>query len=570
MIGLFKTSLTFCLVILMASPSLQAQKDRPLLADVEIQKIFIDANREKILQHYQDAAYLFREVLKKDPQNHSAAYELARMYDVLEEDALSLKAIEKAVKLAPDNIWYKDFYAQVLERNNKPGKAAEVYGELAKAYPDNEYFQFQQAFFYVKANKPEKAVIVYDKLEKKLGVNEELTRKKYTLYYGMGDNKAAIAEIEKLIKAFPEEVSYLHILAEFYAEEGNTSDAKKIYSKILRLNPQDAEAKMALADSYKNSGNHMEFLKSIEGIINKTDVGIDIKVKELIPYITLVGETNDNELKMAALSLGQALTDAHPQEAKAHSLYADMLYHAGQPRNALAHYQTTLSLDKSVFAVWEQIMYLKLETNDFNGLINTSEEAMDLFPNQAKVYYMNGIGNSSLGNHGEAANMFEQALMMSGKNSAMKYDVCNRLGIEYANLKKYDRSDKMFERALELAPDGYSVLHNYSHQLAKRGQGLQKAREMAFKANQIKPNQPLFLANLGHIHFLLKNYKEAENWLEKSMQTGGDRLPEALEVYGDILYQNGKKDKALESWKKAKDLGSSSKDLDKKINDMKS
>jgi tetratricopeptide (TPR) repeat protein len=559
--------LIFCVTL--SLNSLQAQKERPLLADVEIQKIFIDATKEKLLEHYQDAAYLFREVLKKDPENHPAAYELARMYDVLEEDALALKSIERAVDLAPDNVWYKDVYALILERNNKFGKAAEVYGSLAKAHPENKYFLFQQAFYYVKANQPEKAVVIYNKLEKMVGVNEELAKKKYTLYYGMGDNKASVAEIEKLINAFPQETNYMHILAEFYSKEGDKKAAAKIYKRILAIDPKDADANMAIADGLKDDGNHLSYLNSIKPIMSKSSVSIDKKVKELYPYIAMMQDNNDQELKVAALSLGEIVTQVHPQEAKAFSLYADMLYHAGQQKEALANYKKTLELDKSVFAVWEQIMHLHIEMKDMPALIRTTEDAMDIFPNQAKIYYMNGVAQSATKNHGEAASMFEQALMMSGKNTELKYDICNRLGVEYSNLKKYDRSDKMFERALEIDPNGAMVLHNYSYHLAKRGQELQKARGMAFKANEIKTNQPYFLANLGHIHFLLKNNKEAQTWLEKSMKAGGDKIPDTLEIYGDILYKNGDKSKAVETWQKAKDLGSNSKELERKISDQK-
>lgn len=545
------------------------KKERPLLADVEIQKIFIDANKEKLLEHYEDAAYLFSEVLKKDPQNHSAAYELSRMYDVMEEDVMALKTIEKAVKLAPDNIWYKDFYAAVLERNNKSEKAAEVYGELSKSHPDNEYFLFQQAFHYVKANRPEKAVVVYDKLEKMVGVNEELTKKKYTLYYGMGDNRAAISEIQKLIKTYPAETSYLHILAEFYAKEKNTKEAQKIYAQILEIDPRDAEAKMATAGTLKKGGEHVQYLNSIRPIINKSSVDIDLKVKELFPYISMLGTSSDVEFKTTALSLGKDLTLAHPQNAKAHSLYADMLYHAGQTKEALKYYESTLKLDKSVYAVWEQIMYIHVEADNMISLIQITERAMDVFPNQAKIYYMNGIGQSATNNHAEASSMFEQALMMTGRNTALKYDVCNRLGVEYANLKKYERSDKMFDRALELSPNGHSALYNYSFQLGKRGENLQLAREMAFKSNEVKDKQPYYLANLGHIHFLLKNYKEARTWLEKSIANGGDEIAEVLEVYGDVLYENGDKTKAVENWKKSKELGNTSNKLDRKISDQK-
>jgi tetratricopeptide (TPR) repeat protein len=540
------------LCVTLSLTSLQAQKERPLLADVEIQKIFIDATREKLLEHYQDAAYLFREVLKKDPENHPAAYELARMYDVLEEDALALKSIERAIELAPDNVWYKDVYALILERNNKFEQAAGVYGSLAKAHPENEYFLFQQAFYYVKANQPEKAVVIYNKLEKMVGVNEELTKKKYTLYYGMGDNKASISEIEKLISAFPQETNYLHILAEFYSKEGDKKAAAKIYKRILAIDSKDADANMAIAYGLKDDGNHLSYLAYIKPIMAKSSVSIDKKVKELYPYIDMMQDSDDQELKVAALSLGEIITQAHPQEAKAFSLYADMLYHAGLPKEALVNYKKTLELDKSVFAVWEQIMYLQIELKDMPALIRITEDAMDIFPNQAKVYYMNGVAQSVTKNHGEATSMFEQALMMSGKN-----------------LKKYDRSDKMFERALEIDPNGAMVLHNYSYHLAKRGQELQKARGMAFKANEIKTDQPYFLANLGRIHLLLKNNKEAQSWLEKSMKAGGDKIPDTLEIYGDILYENGNKSLAVEAWQKAKDLGRNSKELDRKINDQK-
>ena len=38
-----------------------------------------------------------------------------------------------------------------------------------------------------------------------------------------------------------------------------------------------------------------------------------------------------------------------------------------------------------------------------------------------------------------------------------------------------------------------------------------------------------------------------------------------IEHYGDVLYQLGQKDKAMEQWKQAKTKGNASPDLDKKI-----
>ncbi len=554
--------------ILILNHSLTGQDDRPSLADIELQKIFIEANKEKLLEHYEDAAYLFQEVLKKDPDNHSAAYELARMYDVLEKDALALKTIKKAVKLAPDNIWYQDFYALVLDRNKQYEAAAQVYNGLAKKNPDNEYFLFQEASYYEKANQPTKAIVVYDRLEKVVGINEELIRKKYSLYYEMGDYKVAEKEVQKLIKIAPENTNYLHILAEFYTAIKKDNEAEKVYQQILKIDPNDADANVAMANNFKESGNHFKYLKTIEPIISQGETNIDVKIKELFPYINIISESKDQELKIYVLSLAEKLTEVHPDDAKAYSLYGDILYHAGQNQKALEAYESTLKLDKSVFPVWEQMMYINYETGKNDELIALSEKAMDYFPNQAKVYYMNGMGQFELGEYREATLMFEQALMMAGKNIELKFDLYNRLGITYFKLKKYERSNSMFDKAVSIAPEAYIALHNYSYHLALRGESLPHAEQLALKATELKPDYFPIETNMAFVYYKMEKYNDAKKWIEKALKNGGSNSPETLELYGDILIQTKNKDKAVEQWKLAKTKGGNSDSLDKKINNL--
>ena len=60
--------------------------------------------------------------------------------------------------------------------------------------------------------------------------------------------------------------------------------------------------------------------------------------------------------------------------------------------------------------------------------------------------------------------------------------------------------------------------------------------------------------------------KEAQ---EKALKAGGDQSGTILEHYGDILSKLGKKDEALNYWKKAKELGTDSGTIDKKIAEQK-
>ena len=73
-------------LFLLVSLSLSAQIEDKIIetvseTSVQVQEIFIDGNREKLLGNWDKAAAKFREVLEKDSKNDAAAYELARVYE---------------------------------------------------------------------------------------------------------------------------------------------------------------------------------------------------------------------------------------------------------------------------------------------------------------------------------------------------------------------------------------------------------------------------------------------------------------------------------------------------------
>jgi predicted negative regulator of RcsB-dependent stress response len=65
----------------------------------------------------------------------------------------------------------------------------------------------------------------------------------------------------------------------------------------------------------------------------------------------------------------------------------------------------------------------------------------------------------------------------------------------------------------------------------------------------------------------MKDYKGAKAQLEKFMATADNGT--ILEHYGDIIYQLGDKDGALEYWKRAQKAGDASELIEKKIADKK-
>ncbi len=557
----------FLLLFISLNQAVDGQPVRISEEEAQTQKVFIEANREKILGNFENAAVLYKEVLKRDKSNHAAAYELARVYDVLDKADKAIGSIKMAVTWDNENPWYKMFLADLYEKKGKDEEAAELYEQLAKADPNNEFYYSKWAFSLVRAQEPKKAIKVYDLLEEKIGVTEEISRRKHSLYLGTGNQKKATEEYLKLIKAFPYNVNSHHLLADFYRQVGEVDKAQSTYQKILEIDPDNPGATLALADVLKASGDDVSYLNSLRPIFEKEEINIDIKVKELIPYIRKVADTGDKNLAMVALQLSDILETNYPDEAKGFSVSGDLLYHSGRSEEALEKYKKAIALDKTVFAIYEQVMYINLEMHDYEALQANSEEAMDLFPNQSKAYYFNGIAMSQQKKHKEAINAFQQALLMSRKNPRLRFDLFYRLGTEYHKVKKYALSDKNFEEALKINPKDYNLLNNYSYYLALRGEQLEKAKEMSALSNELRPNQPDYQDTYGWILYKMKEYKAAKEWISKALNNGGDNFPGILEHYGDILYQLNDIEQAIAQWEKALEKGGKSDLLEKKITD---
>lgn len=466
-----KYGILFFLGLLLQNQAVLAQVGERYTEDeVNIQKLFIEANREKLLRKYENAAYLFEEVTKKDRNNPAPYYELAKVYDILDQSDKALKNIKAAIKYDGENTWYRIFLAQLHEKNNLDIEAAKVYEQLVQKDPKNDYYYYQWAYFLVKSGQAEKAVIVFDNLEGITGVSPEIAERKHKIYHQMGKKKAAAKELAKLAETFPDNLTYKHRLARYFEQIGSRKNAKVVYEEILRLNPEDAKASIALASfNAGNKTNDLGYLETLSQLFKKDKVLIDVKIAKLAPYVTTVANEKDLATKQAILDLGKLLTETHSTAGKAYSIYGDMLYQVNDLEGALAQYKLTLKEDDTVFPVWQNAMEIHYLLGKYEELIEFSEEAMDLFPNQGAAYYYNGLAVAKNGNQVEALNAYQLALMMSGKNPAMAADIYAAIADAYIQQKQLDKAITKTQEGLMINPKSPALLEQFGDLLFQKG-----------------------------------------------------------------------------------------------------
>lgn len=561
--------LIFCVCLLIVNQTSKAQF-QVSEEEVNTQKIFIDATKERVLGNYENAATLFKEVLKRDQNNDAAAYELARIYDFLDNKDKAMQSIKMAIAISPNNQWYQMFLGGLYEDNGQLKEAVKLYSSLLKEYPRDAFFYEKLAYIHVKAQDPEKAIKVLNNMEESFGVHEEISTRKHRIYLGMGDQKKAANEIENLIRYAPSNTDYYHMLAAFYEQMNNQKEAKKVYQRILKVDPADVKASIALAGNDKVNANDVSYLTELKPLFEKEDINIDLKIKELYPYIDLVANgAASPELIEATVELAELLETTHPREAKSYAALGDLLYYSGDRARALSKYEKAIEINKSIFPVWEQVMYIHLEQEKFTELLTVSEDALDRFPNQPMGYYFNGLALGQADKHRDAVNSFRQALLMSRKNPALQIDIHNHLATEYFQLGKFEKAYQSFDEALKINPNDPMVLNRYSFFLATQGENLEKAKSMSALANELAPKQARFQDTYGWILYRMKEYKAAKEWISKALSNGGDQLPQVLEHYGDVLFQLKETEEAISYWQKAQEKGANSPNLEKKISDRK-
>lgn len=556
------------LALCMLTVTAQAQQKTYSEEEINMDRMFLDAYGKKILGKYEEAISIYEELYKEAPASHAAAYELARIYEQQDEQQDAIRWMKLAQTGDPSNTYYQEFLADLLQKSGRFAEAAELYEELVKG-EEKDYYYYRWAYYLVRANEIDDAIKVYDALEKKVGINEEIVRRKHALYLGKGDTKRAIRELENLVDAFPGSVDYQHQLAAFYEQIGDKKEAQEAYQNILRIDPNNAEAQMALAGRSVKSNNELQYITSLKPAFEQEDVEIDLKIGKLLPFIQKVAETGDRTLADGALELAATLEQVHPNEAKGFAAGGDLLFHSGRWTAAREKYQQALDLDDSVYPVWEQLAYSYLLEGDYMGLAKVTNNAIDLFPNKAQLYYFNGLAELELGQFDDAQDMLDQAVLMSGRDEALRLQVLGVLGEAYTALGEYSDADRIFAEAMELNDQSPEILARYSLSLSARSGTEKRAMELAQQALKIARAHPLAQRAQAQAWYQQGDYGKARETLQQVLESAGATSPQLLEEFGDVLYQLGNTDEALNYWRKARDQGRQTKTLEKKINDRK-
>lgn len=385
------------------------------------QTVFIEAKQQALIGNLDGALEKFLELEERAPGDDAVAFELSRLYKAREQPNDAIDWLKKAYAANP-NENYAAYLAELLQANGRYAEGAELMADMARRDPTNPGYYLDQAEFLTLNGDAKGAIKVYEELEGRIGVNEMVTRLKYAIYLAEGDTKRAEKELLALIDAKPDVLRYRHLLAGFYQAQNDEGAAAKVYRDILRREPNDVRAQLALqtAAPARTGTNGDELLAAMRN----TSIDLDLKIGRLLPEIQALAKKNNSDganpqvqgdarLEQAAMELARV----HPDDPKATALLGDYYTQTGQAQKAATAYKTTLDLDDSRWAVWEQLLAALYTADDARGLREYGERALDVFPNRPTAYVYYALGELLRGDYNEAGYLLDQTALMLADGS---------------------------------------------------------------------------------------------------------------------------------------------------------
>lgn len=542
------------------------------LEDAKADSVFFEAEKAHMLGEEEQYEKLLLQFTALKPNEATAYYELAKISirNNKEERPKDLKTdksveyIKKAISLDGKNKFYKELYGNILTIQHQDEQAADVFFDLSKTEKYNEEYLSYAALLYQRSGKYKEALSILDKLISLHGYNEESLIQKQQIYLKLNDIDNAAKVMDLLIAQNPKEGKYYAWLAEIYDNNKQPAKAEEIFKKAQKIFPGNSSIDLGLAQHYRKSGDSVKYKEYIKRTITNKEIDSETQLGLLLPYLR---ELPDEESrKKEGLELITNLAGQHENDAQILATYADLLALNDERDKAVIQYKRAIAIDPSKFSVWQQLLLSYTDRKDGDSLVLYSEKAIRLFPNQAFVHYLNGIGKLNLKNYTGAIASINRAIdMQPDDNRQLLSEMYSSLGDIYHTTNQYKLSDSCFQKALDLDPDNATVLNNYGYYLSERGIKLEDAEKMAKKALQLRPGEATFMDTYGWILYKSGKFTEAKEYITKAIDANPQNADGTLfEHLGDVYYKLNNKEKAVENWLKAKEKGVNGQ-IDKKI-----
>jgi tetratricopeptide (TPR) repeat protein len=533
------------------SDSLRQSFNRDRALDHFIKGTLYDAKGE-----YASAILEYQDALRYD-QDPAIYYAISKDYSLIGKHALAAQTATEAIRRDSINITYRENLAGIYLAAFEQERALKVYQEIVRLDSTNTRAWYALARLY-QASRPLQALQIYEKLMDREGESWDLLLQTAELYSTLGRWNEAADRFRQLLTLDPSNRALQRQLAETYAHAGNLDSAATILESMVEVNDKDPDVLAALADVYLERREFPKAMALYERLLKEQGQNPEIKLRVGIAYFGQI--PSDSSFIPRAREVFNEVAEQVPGDWRPFWYLGAIASGSGQDSVAAGYFERVTQLEQRNLEAWLFLGSYHFEHQQYEETIRLMDRARTIFPDEERIYVLLGVSYSQTGDRDLAIENLERAVRLNPKD----VNALSSLALTYDGMRKYERSDSLYEEALRVDPDAAIVLNNYGYSLAERGLQLQRALDMALRAVKAEPENSAYLDTLGWVYFKLGDYAEAERYIAQAVAAGGASAV-VHEHLGDVYAGLGQKQKAVEYWQKALKMGGNAATLKDKI-----
>lgn len=521
---------------------------------------FLEALRMKQKGEYDAAFQLYSHCLDIYPQSAAVLYELSQFYMFLGQEEKGEKALIDASRSDDNNFWYKQTLASYYQSKQNWIKAISVYEDMAQIFPGRLEPLLSLTDLYNRTKSYDNLINVLGRIEELDGKSEQISMEKFSAYLQLGNMGMAFSEIQSLVDEYPYDMRYRTVLGDVYMSNNKMEEAYKVYNDILDEDPDYAPAMVALASYYQKTGQDSLYSLQLDSILINTNVETRLKL-DLMRQMILKSEQTDKD-STHIIRLFENILKYKQPNADIPMLYAQYLITKKMEKESVPVLNTVLSLDPENKPARLQLLSYAINDNNLDEVIRVATPAIEYSPDAMEFYYYLGLAHYQKDETEKALEVFKKGVLQINEKSdkGLASDFYSILGDLYHSHEMKAEAYAAYDSSLVYNPKNINTLNNYAFFLSEERRDLDKAEEMSFITIKAEPENSTYLDTYAWILFEKGRYTEARIYIEQALKNGGDKSQLIVEHCGDIYYKAGDKEKALEFWKKADEMGNTPED----------
>jgi predicted Zn-dependent protease len=511
--------------------------------------LYIEAVKNKTFGNYSHAGYLFSKYNKIDSSCIACLFELSKISFNSGDINSALYYAVKAYTADTLNYWYIENYAQLLLEYGRSKDAIIIYKKIEKYFGKNFEDQFNLASLYLKANYPNEGFKILDSLERLKGISNKIETEKYNYFISIRKYDDALKILIRLLKEFPENIYLNGLIADIYVLKKDFKSARLYYKIYLATDATNVNANLSYSKFLLQINDTLNGYRTLENIFENDSIENNKKIN--IVRNLIIESKSKSELKNYLDKHIEFIINRMKDSTLNYELACDYYEIHSKFEKCLNYVEILIKRDENNPIHWERAFFYLNILKKYDSICKISPVIIKRFDDRPFIYIIAGVAFQHVNREVIANYYFIEGLKYVEEKSEIKRQLVNLAAESFYKLGKIDSSFYYFEIALNDNETDISVYNNYAYYLALNKQKLIKALELSRLTINKFPKNSSYLDTYAWICFQSGNYKDALKYIELALKYSDKKNVEMFEHYGDILYCNEKKGKALKYWKVA-------------------